>query len=492
MYADFLAINGSLPTHSDPHDGFKTRVAVVGSGIAGLSCAYELTKPEANCAVTLFEANAYFGGHTNTVDVTLDGVTHGVDTGFLVYNERTYPNLIKLFAELDVETVASDMSFSVNLTGAGLQWAGSNLNTVFSQRRNLMRPTFLRMLADIGRFNRIATALALSPDGGPGALRLTEPVSGFIARHGFGAGFRDWYLLPMIGAIWSCPTEQMMAFPIGTLIRFCHNHGLLQVTDRPQWRTVKGGAREYVKRIVGTLADARLNTPVHTVTRHNRAGKERVAVETEHGIEWFDHVVMACHSDQSLRLLSDADAQESAALSAIRYAPNRAVLHTDARLLPEPRAWSAWNYESRHGAIGEDPQLCVHYLLNRLQPLPFKQSVIVSLNPLREPDPRSVLQEIYYSHPVFDQAALPAQRLLSRLQGQRGTWFCGAWTGYGFHEDGLKSGLAVVKGLTLETARQRASGVRLGGVVTNQAQPDNALPGAAYDENLGPPRSVAA
>jgi len=416
------------------------KVAVIGAGISGLACAYRLAKSQTGIDVTLFEANAYFGGHTNTVDVTLDGVMHGVDTGFLVFNHRTYPNLVKLFTELDVSTTATDMSFSVAVIDKHLEWAGSDLNTVFTQRRNLLRPAFLRMLADILRFNRTTTAMALA---GKDA-ELAEPVSGFIEREKYSVAFRDWYLLPMIGAIWSCSTAQMMAFPIGTLIRFCHNHGLLQVNDRPQWHTVNGGAREYVRRMLPAIGDAHAGVPVTSVKR----GVLGVEIQSARGVEQFDHVVLACHSDQALALLADPSNDETATLGAIGYAPNRAVLHTDASLLPAERAWSAWNYESRTGELGAEPQLCVHYLINKLQPLPFKTPVIVSLNPIREPRAGTVLREFSYSHPVFDQAAVQAQRALPSIQGARNTWFAGAWTGYGFHEDGLKSGLDAAARLT--------------------------------------------
>ncbi len=418
------------------------RVAVIGSGIAGLAAARALT-PHAR--VTLFEADRRFGGHANTLDVTLEGVTHGVDTGFLVFNRRTYPNLVRLFEELQVPVAASDMSFSVQCRSSGLEWSGSNLDGVFAQRRNLLRPAFLGMLAQILRFNRLATALA--EQGADAAL--AEPIGDFLDRHRFGRAFREQYLLPMIGCIWSCPTGQMLRFPIATLIRFCHNHGLLQVSDRPQWYTVAGGSRQYVQRIVDGLADARAATPVLEVRRlPPGSGAAGVVVTTVAGSERFDDVVLACHSDQSLRLLADADAEERALLGALRYQPNRAVLHTDTSLLPRRRrAWAAWNYERAANAEQEATGVCLHYLINRLQPLPWQQPVVVSLNPAREPEPSRVLAEVDYAHPVFDLGAIEAQRRLPRLQGRSHVWFAGAWTRYGFHEDGLASGLEAASAL---------------------------------------------
>ena len=413
-----------------------TRFAVIGSGIAGLAAARQLA---AHGRVTLFEAADRFGGHTHTVDMTLDGVSHGVDTGFLVFNETTYPNLTRLFAELGVETAPSEMSFSVQAKGAGLEWSGCSLDTVFAQRSNLARPAFWRMLADLLRFNRLTTALA--QDASAAATRRDQPIGDFLEAHRFSDAFRDWYFLPMIACIWSCPTEQMLRFPMTTLVRFCHNHGLLQITGRPPWRTVRGGARNYVTRMLESIADARLKTPVRRVRRLATGGVE---VSTDFGQERFDAVVMACHSDQSLALLADPSDAERAVLGAIRYHPNRALLHTDRGVLPRRRrAWAAWNYERAAGADRESASVCLHYLINRLQPLPFDRPVIVSLNPLSEPAAGSVHADIAYSHPVFDTAAVQAQAGLPALQGQRDTWFCGAWTRYGFHEDGLTSGLAV-------------------------------------------------
>lgn len=423
------------------------RIAVVGSGISGLSVAHALA---AEARVTLFEAGSHFGGHTHTVDVSLEGKTQGVDTGFLVFNERTYPRLIRLFAELEVSTVPSDMSFSVQVPDTGLEWSGSDLNTVFAQRSNLLKPRFWAMLADVLRFNRLTTSLVLNGS----ETAASMPVGEFLKAHRFGKEFRDWYFLPMIGCIWSCPTDQMLRFPMATLIRFCHNHGLLQIRQRPRWHTVRGGARHYVQKMLQAIPDARLNSPVLAV---RRLGGEIASVEvrTASSAERFDEVVLACHSDQSLALLGDgASPLERALLGAIRYHDNRALLHTDVSLLPRrPLAWAAWNYERAGDDDRERGAVCLHYLLNRLQPLPWTQPLIVSLNPARPPRPERVLGDYRYAHPVFDAAAIAAQQRLGEIQGRRHVWFCGAWTGYGFHEDGLRSGLAVVDGLRASLAR---------------------------------------
>lgn len=429
------------------------KAAVIGAGIAGLAAAHRLRH---RADVTLFEAADWFGGHAHTVDLTLPDasgrpVTHGVDTGFLVFNERTYPQLIELFEELHVPTARSDMSFSVQVPGAfgagSLEWSGSSLATVFSQRGNLLRPRFWRMLADLLRFNALATRIARA--GAEADLQL--PLDEFLRVHGFSQSFRDWYLLPMIGCIWSCPTEQMLRFPAGTLIRFCHNHGLLQVSDRPQWWTVAGGSREYVRRIVAGLADARLGTPVAAIRRD----EDGVEIRTRDGWEHFDQLVLATHPDQALALLADPSDAERALLGAIRYQDNLAVLHTDASVLPRARsAWSAWNYE-RSAGEAETGRVCLHYLLNRLQPLPWTQPVVVSLNPVRPVAPQRVLGEYRYAHPVFDHAAVQAQAQLGAIQGKHRTWFAGAWTGYGFHEDGLKSGLAAACGVLLDAEARR-------------------------------------
>jgi predicted NAD/FAD-binding protein len=428
------------------------KLAVVGAGIAGLSCAWRLAG--AGYDVTLFEANDYFGGHTHTVDVELDGQRYGVDTGFLVFNHRTYPNLVALFKELNIDTAATDMSFSVKHAlrssrgSRNIEWSGGSLDTVFAQRRNLASPRFLGMLRDILRFNRQTTSLVCSS----ADVGLNCSLGDFLQRNRYGAEFRDWYLLPMAGCIWSCPTAQMLAFPVSTFVRFCHNHGLLQVTDRPQWHTVRGGARQYVEKLLATIPKKRLDAPVTAIRRFSSGSVPRVRVDTAQGSELFDQVVMACHSDQSLSLMKDATMDERGILSAVKYQQNRAVLHTDATLLPALRkTWSAWNYQSLSGA---EPRVCVHYLINKLQPLPFSSPVIVSLNPVQEPAAASVIGSFDYAHPVFDAAAIAAQSRLATVQGRQNVWFAGAWTGYGFHEDGLKSGLAVARAISRQTGME--------------------------------------
>ena len=435
----------------------RMKLAIVGSGISGLAVAHTL-KDHAD--ITVFEAGDYFGGHTHTVDITLPTpqgpVTHGVDTGFLVFNERTYPNLITLFAELKVETAPSDMSFSVKVPGAlkgkTLEWSGTDLNSVFAQRGNLVNPRFWRMLADVMRFNALCTRIAKEQR----EKELQQPLSDFLRTHQFSEPFRDWYFLPMLGCIWSCPTDQMLQFPVATMIRFCHNHGLIQVTNRPQWFSVVGGARNYVEKILAGVHDKRLNTPVRLIERDAQG----VRIVTDGHAERFDQVVIATHTDQALGMLREPNTYERSLLGAIRYQDNRAVLHTDASVLPaNPKTWAAWNYERAASSERESSRVCLHYLLNRLQRIPFAQPVVVSLNPLHDIDPATIVGEYDYAHPVFDLAAIEAQKRLPLLQGQQHTWYAGAWTGYGFHEDGLKSGLQVGRAL-LKLIHEQASPVQ--------------------------------
>jgi len=366
-----------------------------------------------------------------------------VDTGFLVYNERTYPGLIDLFQQLGVQTAHSDMSFSVQTTwqpsGKSLEWNGANLNSVFAQRSNVLRPKFWGLLKDIVRFNTLATNLAQAHNDGA----LMQPLQAFLDTHGFGDTFRDGYLLPMLGCIWSCPTSQMLQFPAATMVRFCDNHGLLQVSNRPQWFTVQGGSKHYVQAITQHIDDKRLNTPVLGIQRDD----DGVRLLTDHGVEVFDEVIIASHADQALRMLSQPSAAEQDLLSRIRFQANRAVLHTDTSVMPKKRlAWAAWNYQ-RTDTHSENAHVCLHYWLNKLQPLPFSQDVLVSLNPAMSIAQACVLGEFDYDHPVFDLDAIQAQRQMHQLQGQQHTWFAGAWMGYGFHEDGFKAGKAAANGV---------------------------------------------
>ncbi len=451
---NFFAPEGMAPARS--LRAAARRVAVVGSGIAGLGAALRLREQDPAMHVTLYERSDRLGGHAHTVDVTLPdahgrAVTHGVDTGFLVFNERTYPALIELLEALGVATAASDMSFSVQstalLAGAAgrLEWSGSNLNTVFAQRRNLRSWPFWSMLGQVLRFNREATALATRGDD----AALHESVSDFLNRRRFDRHFRDGYLLPMIACIWSCPVQQMLAFPVGTLIRFCHNHGLLQVRDRPQWFTVRGGSRHGVQAIARQLPDVRVGSAVNRVYR-DASG---ITVQTDHTRDRFDALVLACHAPQALAVLGEgASPLERRVLGAMRTQTNQAVLHTDASVMPQARrAWAAWNFERASNAAADAAPVCLHYWINRLQPLPFDRDVFVSLNPARPPRGDLVLNSDTYEHPVFDAAALLAQDELPSLQGVNRTWFAGAWCGYGFHEDGLTAGQAAADGVLRHT-----------------------------------------
>lgn len=412
----------------------RQKIAIIGSGISGLGAAY-LLSPHHD--VTVFEADHRPGGHSHTVDIQVDGQRFGVDTGFLVFNERTYPLLCRLFGHLRVPVAKSDMSFSVQIAEPSLEWAGTNLDTVFAQRRNLLRLSFWRMLLDIVRFNKESTRDLNDP-------ALAElSLGNYLDRHGYSTTFRNDYLLPMAAAIWSCPTEQMLAYPFHTFVRFCHNHGLLQITNRPTWMTVAGGARVYVSMLIEEIrahsGEIRLESPIHAIERR----PDGVMIKSAAGIERFDQILIACHSDQALEILGgDATKQEQELLGAIRYQSNRAVLHTDPALLPsKTKAWAAWNYASP-GKLGQNlgqSPVSVSYLLNKLQPLPSETPIIVTLNPWREPDAAHTHRQFHYAHPVFDGPAIFAQTAIKSLSGQNRTLYAGAWLGYGFHEDGFAS-----------------------------------------------------
>jgi predicted NAD/FAD-binding protein len=383
----------------------------------------------------LYEGGSYLGGHSNTVDVTLDGKSCGVDTGFLVFNERTYPNFIALLDELAVPSVISDMSFAVSRDDGRFEWAGTSLDTVFAQRLRLLSPAFIQMLVDILHFNRRSPDLLLASSGT--AVTLGQ----LLRQNAYGALFRDAYLVPMAASIWSSTPAEILQFPAATFLRFCMNHGLLQIRGRPQWRTVQGGARSYVRKIAATLPNCRLNTPVESVRRRGR----KVMVASAAGLEEYDAVVLATHAPTSLSLLTDASPAERAILGAVRYQRNTAWLHTDQRLMPKRRKlWSAWNYLSGAEVNGERP-VCVTYWLNKLQSLPFETPVLVTLNPHQMPADASLLGRFEYEHPVMDQSTVNAQAHLNAIQGQHQVWHAGAWTGYGFHEDGLKSALRIAE-----------------------------------------------
>jgi predicted NAD/FAD-binding protein len=407
------------------------KLAIVGSGVSGLVAAHLLRHEH---EVTVFEADTRIGGHANTLDVEIDGERHGVDTGFIVYNERTYPGFTRLLAQLGVETRPSDMSFGSSCERTGLEWASPSLSTVFAQRRNLLRPAFLRMLRDVVRFGREAPALLEAGD---------EKVSlgDYLCGAGYGRELVEHYVVPMGASIWSAPPEEFLRFPAAGFVRFFANHGLLDRRDRIAWRVVAGGSRRYVEALVAPFRERiRTGCPVHRVVRR------RDGVELFHaggGAQRFDRVVLAVHSDQALRMLGDASELERRVLGAIRYQENEAVLHTDRSVMPRcRRAWASWNHRTPREPRG---RVFVTYHMNRLQGLRSRHDFLVTLNGSEHVDPARVIERISYHHPVFDARAMEAQKLHGAIDGAGGVHFCGAWWGYGFHEDGVKSALAVCR-----------------------------------------------
>jgi uncharacterized protein len=420
------------------------KIAIVGSGIAGLGAAWLLQRKH---DVTVFEQAGYAGGHTNTYLHHSPAGEIPIDTGFIVYNEPCYPNLTALFRSLGVETRASDMSFGVSLKEGAFEYAGDNLATLFVQPGNLVSPTHLGMLLEILRFNRLTKRL-LKLD------RLPQyTLDEFLDRNGFGHAIRARYLGPMAGAIWSTSTRAAFDYPYPDFARFFDSHGLLNAVDRPQWRTVAGGSQRYVQKLLADFrGELHLNAPVEALHRNAQAVLLRC-----HGQDvQFDAVVLACHSDQALRLLADASDAEKVVLSGVPYVLNRAILHTDESLLPKRRAaWASWNYLGREDALNDDP-VTVTYWMNRLQGIAGNSNYLVTLNPSREPRRGTVIHEVDYHHPQFTPSAVTTRQRLAEIQGQRQTWYCGAWTGYGFHEDGLKSAVNVSRSLGVEIPWEQA------------------------------------
>lgn len=429
------------------------KIAIVGSGISGCAAAWHAS---AFAEVTVFESESRLGGHTHTQRVSAQGIEFAVDTGFIVFNHRTYPGLKAWFELLEVETAPSDMSFSASLDHGRLEWCGTDLNTVFAQRSNLVSPRFWWMLADIIRFNRNAPAHAAEfrklPGGGPS-------LGQYLDRQRYSKLFLEAYLLPMAGAIWSCPTEQMRAFPMATFTQFCENHGLLSIRNRPQWYTVKNGAKTYIDKLQAKLAALGRNVTwkvghqVEQVLPESMLSNSGVRVSGVHTSdterasfsEGFDAVILACHSDQAAQILPHAS-EAKQLVSKIRYQENTAVLHTDASLMPRRHgAWASWNY--LHDPSHAGASVSVTYWMNRLQPLPVSTPILVSLNPIRQPRPETVINTMHYMHPIFDGPAVRAQKSLPALQGQNGVWLAGAWARYGFHEDGYQSAVKAVESL---------------------------------------------
>ncbi len=416
------------------------RIAIVGSGISGLVCAH---LHDGQHEVTVFEAADRLGGHTNTVEVEVSGEVHRVDTGFIVYNERTYPAFSAMLGHLGVATKGSDMSFSVSDERSDLEWRGTSPSTLFAQRRNLANPAFHRMLLDVVRFNRAARRLAADSE-----ARSDLTLGEFLAEGRWSPQLVDWYLVPLGSAIWSADPASFTDIPASTFARFFDNHGLLRLGDQPRWRTVDGGAATYVEAIrAGLRGRVQLRSGVEKVVRRPADGTVEL-VTADGDLAVFDHVVVATHSDQALRLLADPSAAERDILGSIRYQPNRATLHTDGRLLPRsPRAWASWNY---HRMSMPREKATVTYYLNRLQGIDSRLPILLTLNRDEDIDPGAVLASFTYDHPVLDAGAVAAQRRHHEISGRDGISYAGAYWGHGFHEDGVQSALGVSRALGAE------------------------------------------
>jgi len=408
------------------------RIAIIGSGVSGLTCAYLLRNEH---QVTLFEANDYLGGHTHTHQVVVEGKSVTVDTGFIVYNDRTYPNFIRLLDELGCHGDPTEMSFSVKDDNKDLEYNGHSLNTLFAQRRNLLRPSFWSLIRDILRFNKLAKSLPMDE---------SASLSSYLDTYGFGDAFRTQYLYPMAAAIWSTGDKAIGSFPVRALVDFFINHGLVDLKNRPQWYVVNGGSNQYINAMLPYLNDVRLSSTVKAVKRQPREAGN-ITVSTDTAEEYFDEVIMACHSDEALAMLATPSPQETSILGSIRYTPNTAYLHTDTSRLPKRHlAWASWNYLIPAGSNEDVAHLT--YNMNILQRIPTKTQVLVTLND-PEIDPEHLISTFEYAHPYYDQTALDVQARHPEISGQNHTHYCGAYWYFGFHEDGVKSALRVCENL---------------------------------------------
>jgi uncharacterized protein len=414
------------------HDG-KPKVAVVGTGVSALVAAYRLQE---SCDLTVFEKNDYVGGHTQTHDITLGGQRYAIDTGFIVFNDWTYPEFIHLMDTLGVASKASDMSFSVRCEKTGLEYNGTNLNALFAQRRNLFSPRFYGMIREILRFNKEAPGFLESGDD-----HLT--LGDYLQSEGYGKAFRDHYIIPMGAAIWSAAPDDMLRFPARFFIRFFKNHGMLSVGQRPTWRVIEGGSSRYIPPLTAAFADRiRLKAKVMGVSRSDDAVSVTLADGTT---ESFDHVILACHSDEAFAMLQDPTDEEIAVLGGMRYQVNETLLHTDASILPRRRlAWAAWNY---HIPVSEKDRVAVTYNMNILQGISSETTFCVTLNHHEGIDPAKILKRITYHHPAYTPETIGAQARHGEISGRHRTHYAGAYWGFGFHEDGVKSGLRAADSL---------------------------------------------
>ncbi|MFK4073865.1 NAD(P)/FAD-dependent oxidoreductase [Ectopseudomonas khazarica] len=408
------------------------KIAIVGSGIAGLTCAYLLNRKH---DIQVFEASDWIGGHTHTVDVQVEGRHYAIDTGFIVFNDWTYPNFIRLLGQVGVEFKPTEMSFSVSDPSSGVEYNGHDLNSLFAQRSNLWSPAFWGMLRDILRFNRQSL-----DDLASDRIDADTTLGQYLQRNGYGRRFIEHYIVPMGSAIWSMSLADMLGFPLQFFVRFCKNHGLLSVSERPTWQVIEGGSRSYVAPLTASFAERiRLNCPVSRVVRDDNG----VTLHSAAGEERFDKVVFACHSDQALALLDQASTAERDILGALPYASNDVVLHTDTRLLPERElAWASWNY--RLGGPSDQPA-AVTYNMNILQGIDSATTFCVSLNQSAAIDPGKILARFRYAHPQYSLAGTAAQARWQELQGAQNSYFCGAYWANGFHEDGVVSALRVAR-----------------------------------------------